>query len=250
MTVEEADVGARVVARTDAGLRVRLPVGHDLIAAHPLGIPRVAGGRVGKAYGLGGVLEHSEWVRDVGVPVLDVPVHPDRQPAAFVPGLGIVALALGVGADEDLGIPDIWHQEGGPDQLGRPAPRAVARGHEHLVIVLGVHGDCQAELLDVRQAGRLPGLGSRPREDGEQNRGQDGDDGDHDQQLDQGEATSGLPHCCLAHLGRCTFPRGAAETQRRRQERAGRRHRETTRTALSKHGRRTRFHVHPIAQPP
>jgi len=51
------------------------------------------------------------------------------------------------------------------------------------VIVLDVHRHRQAELVQVRLAGGLPPLLARPREDREQDRRQDRDDGDNHEQL-------------------------------------------------------------------
>ena len=68
--------------------------------------------------------------------------------------------------------------------IGRVYPVHQVR----LVIVALVHDHAEFEFLDVRQAACLAGLLTGPREDGEEYRRQNGDDGDDDQQLDQRKA--------------------------------------------------------------
>ena len=67
----------------------------------------------------------------------------------------------------------------------------------HPVVVLEVHHGCQANLLQIRDAGGLPGLFAGLGEDGEEDGRQDGDDGDNDEQLDEGEPSlaSLRKHC-------------------------------------------------------
>jgi len=60
---------------------------------------------------------------------------------------------------------------------------------EHLVVVLRVHQLAQNQLLDVREATRLARLLARAGEDREEDRRQDGNDGDHNQQLNERETT-------------------------------------------------------------
>src|SRR5262249_44466350 len=60
---------------------------------------------------------------------------------------------------------------------------------ESLVVILDIHQHPQIQLLDVAQAGSRTGLVPRLGKDREQDRGQDGDDGDDDKQFDQGETT-------------------------------------------------------------
>ena len=57
-----------------------------------------------------------------------------------------------------------------------------------LVIVLNIHQEGVAVLPEIRGAGRHAGLLACLREDGEEDRGQDGDDRYDDEQLDQRKA--------------------------------------------------------------
>src|SRR5262249_26832064 len=56
------------------------------------------------------------------------------------------------------------------------------------VVVLGVHDQCQVALLEGREAVGLTGLLARLGEDREEDRSQNGNDSDHDEKLDEGEA--------------------------------------------------------------
>ena len=63
----------------------------------------------------------------------------------------------------------------------------VIKHGKAFVIVLGILQNPQGDLLDVAEAGYLPGLFSGPGKDREEDSCQYGDDGDHHQQLNQGE---------------------------------------------------------------
>src|SRR5262245_57347816 len=65
--------------------------------------------------------------------------------------------------------------------------REVQPDGKGFVVVLDIHGGRQAHLLIVAQAGGLPRLLTGLRKDREQNGRQDGDNGDNNEQLDQGE---------------------------------------------------------------
>src|SRR5712691_8108497 len=55
------------------------------------------------------------------------------------------------------------------------------------VVVLQIHLQRVPDLLQVREAGRLPRLGPRLGKHGKEDRGKNGKDGYHDEQLDQRE---------------------------------------------------------------
>ena len=59
---------------------------------------------------------------------------------------------------------------------------------QHLIVVLQVHHDGQADLFGVGETGDLAGLGTGLREDGKQNGSQNCNDGNDDKQLNQGKA--------------------------------------------------------------
>ena len=77
---------------------------------------------------------------------------------------------------------------------GDPAAEAEVRvpglrfQREPLRVVAGVDMQCQTQLAQIRQAARLTRLGPGARQCRQEHRGQDGDDGDHHKELDQGEA--------------------------------------------------------------
>jgi len=58
---------------------------------------------------------------------------------------------------------------------------------EVAAVVAGVGEEACAGLLDVRHAGGAAGLFARGGESGQEHRGEDGDDGHDDQQLDERE---------------------------------------------------------------
>ena len=62
-----------------------------------------------------------------------------------------------------------------------------------LVVVGGIHLQGGADLLEVAHRGRLPRVRARLREDREEDPGQHREDGDHHQQLDEGEAGPTAP---------------------------------------------------------
>ena len=70
-----------------------------------------------------------------------------------------------------------------------------SRGGKRLIPVLQIHHDSQSELPQVRQAGRLPRLLPRLRENRKHNGCQYGDDDYDDQQLDESETGPDLPSC-------------------------------------------------------
>jgi len=107
--------------------------------------------------------------------------------AATSPGTGVVATRAG----EDLQVLDVRLQQ---DSCPLRADRA-SHGHRgpYLVVVVAVHDGSQRDLLEVGLAARLSRLLTRAGEDREEDRRQNGDDGDHDQQFDQRETT--LSHC-------------------------------------------------------
>src|SRR5262249_31837086 len=75
-------------------------------------------------------------------------------------------------------------------RCGASKPAAV--GHA-LVIVLDIQIQCLADLLQVGEAGRLPGLVSRLGEDREEERRDNGDNSNNDEQLDQRESRLARP---------------------------------------------------------
>src|SRR5207247_3698427 len=66
-------------------------------------------------------------------------------------------------------------------------------GGIHAVVVLHIHVDGKPDLLLVGETGRLASALPRLGEDGEEDRGQDGDDRNDDEKLDQGK-TAALTH--------------------------------------------------------
>ena len=70
---------------------------------------------------------------------------------------------------------------------GRPGRRFCHARHEHVVMVRLVGDDGQAQLLEVVGAGGLASLVARLAQRRQQHLGQDGDDRDHDEQLNEGE---------------------------------------------------------------
>jgi hypothetical protein len=68
-------------------------------------------------------------------------------------------------------------------------------GHEPVVVVIGVHGPGERELLEVADADGGAGAFLGPRQRGQEQAGKDRDDRDDDQQLDEGE---GWRRFCLA----------------------------------------------------
>ena len=77
----------------------------------------------------------------------------------------------------------------GIDRHPGPVARIVAIGggfgENFAVVVVGVHQEAQTALLLVVEAGDRAGLLARLRERGKEHRGQDGDNGDDDKQLNQ-----------------------------------------------------------------
>src|SRR5262249_44796056 len=111
----------------------------------------------------------------------------------YAPGLGarndsvVVGLRLetvgigvamdGVRADRQAPVLDVGLHEVVPGEeviRGRVGAERIG-----LVVVLYIHVDAQAELLDVGHAGGLAGLLSRLREDGEQDRGENCDNSNY-----------------------------------------------------------------------
>jgi len=70
----------------------------------------------------------------------------------------------------------------------------LVRGGERFVVVLRVHHQSEPDLLLVGKAGRLPGFFAGLGEHGEEDGGEDGDDGDHHQQFDEGEGAVAARH--------------------------------------------------------
>ena len=77
------------------------------------------------------------------------------------------------------------------------------------IVVLPVHGDSEANLLHIRQTGGLPSLLPGLGKDGKKDRGEDGDYGDNDEQLNQREATleSGQGTTLLSNADVCRYIR-------------------------------------------
>src|SRR5437870_6270824 len=94
------------------------------------------------------------------------------------------------GLPEDIPILDVRLQEARPLWVAEYPRRISHRNrqrHEYLIVILRVHHDGRTDLPVVRQTRRLTRLLPRLREDGEQNRGQDGYDRDDHEQLDERE---------------------------------------------------------------
>ena len=123
---------------------------------------------------------------------------------------GVAHLRLGEVAArtlKDLDVLDVGHEHVRPGHVVRTGddPRdVVPRPGIHLVVVLDVHLEGNPDLLDVAQAGGLPGLLTRAGEDGEQDGRQDRDDRDDDQQLDERESLSHLHPLLVCRFTRCT----------------------------------------------
>src|SRR6266513_6389795 len=62
-----------------------------------------------------------------------------------------------------------------------------------VLVVIRVHEECQAHLPEVVQAACLLAILLRARQRGQEHTSQNGDDGDHHQQFDQGEGWPGIP---------------------------------------------------------
>src|SRR5262249_7342006 len=74
--------------------------------------------------------------------------------------------------------------------LGRIAIRRVYRIRKESVVILGVHGEGHTGLTQVGNADDGPRCRSRLGEDGKEQRGQNGNNRNHDKQLDEGEPSS------------------------------------------------------------
>jgi len=83
-------------------------------------------------------------------------------------------------------VPDVW-------LLSRHVVRFLVGDGVDLIVVLDVHHHGRAHLLQVGDAGDLPGGFPRFGEDREEDSGQDSDDRDDDEEFDQGEATRPSP---------------------------------------------------------
>src|ERR1043166_611306 len=79
-------------------------------------------------------------------------------------------------------------------------------------MVMGVRREGDAELVQVRQTSRAPRSLSGSRERRQEQCGEDGDDGDHDQKLDQGEGVVHRPEaaapCAETHKWNSTLMPG------------------------------------------
>src|SRR5438552_499267 len=76
-----------------------------------------------------------------------------------------------------------------PPGLGTRNPVRIEFGRRKpVLVVIGVHEERETHLSEVVQAARLLALLFRARQRGKEQPGQDGDNGDHDQELDQCEA--------------------------------------------------------------
>src|SRR5262249_26016806 len=91
------------------------------------------------------------------------------------------------GVDEDAEVLHIRMDDVHPGGLvirsgGRSPPE---RRRKELVIVLGVYQHGSAQLLEIGEAGGLPGFLSHLCKNGKEDRRDDRNDSDHDKQLDQ-----------------------------------------------------------------
>jgi hypothetical protein len=81
---------------------------------------------------------------------------------------------------------DVWKNDIHPLRLIQGARNWPIRHIGQIfIVILGVLHGAQTDLLQVAHAGRFTGIFPRPGKDGEQNRRQDRDDGDHDQKLNE-----------------------------------------------------------------
>jgi len=178
--VNEAVVQPVVVARPSGS---HLLIGAGGVAVEGVG---VSARRLGDEHAFGRLRELSERETITG------------RVDAVGTATGVVAgIAAGLTrAVEDLRVLDIRVDHRVPEHRGgvraSVGEHIVGAGRQveirHLfVIVLRVLHHAQHQLLQVRETARLARLLARLGEDGEQDRRQDGDDRDHDQQLDQGE---------------------------------------------------------------
>ena len=71
--------------------------------------------------------------------------------------------------------------------------RIEFRRRKPVLVVIRVHEECKAHLPEVVQAACLLAILLRARQRGQEHTRQNRDDGDHDQQLDQGEGWPGIP---------------------------------------------------------
>jgi hypothetical protein len=69
---------------------------------------------------------------------------------------------------------------------------------DDLIVILSVHLEGHAELMDIAHTGGLPALLPRPGEHREENGRQDRDDGDDHQQFNERKAASALVHGCAS----------------------------------------------------
>ncbi|OPZ85451.1 MAG: hypothetical protein BWY76_01402 [bacterium ADurb.Bin429] len=122
-----------------------------------------------------------------------------KQTVERVVALGVGGLGLVGRAAEHLGVLDIRLQRTPPAVPGGVIDYRVA-----LIVVLGVHLQRQADLLDVAQTGGLARLGPGPSEYREEDGRQNGDNGYHHQQLDEGKTSR--THCVLSPLYRRNNP--------------------------------------------
>ncbi len=88
-------------------------------------------------------------------------------------------------AGEHLGVAGVDAQQAGPVGVG-----AIAVGvahHQHIIVSLKIKHGCSADLLQVAGTGNRQGLLARLGQGRQQHGRQNGDNGDDDQQLDEGE---------------------------------------------------------------
>lgn len=100
-----------------------------------------------------------------------------------------VRLRWVVGRREQGGAPPVGHR----DTHIVAVDVLVSMSREDVVVIVGVHLHVDAELFEVVEAGDAVGLALGARQRRQQQRGQNGNDRNHDQQLDEREPRS---ECC------------------------------------------------------
>ena len=106
-----------------------------------------------------------------------------------IDGIGVPGDVVGVGDGKGVGVLDVGLNQIPEVDIDIGRETLIQRG-QGLVVVLDIHGQGQSDLAGIGKATCLACAFLRLGKHGEENGRQNGDNGDHHKQLDQGETGS------------------------------------------------------------